>query len=105
MHISPQHDWTSKGVDGCLIQPLRRVKAGTAKGSYPRLDTFMHGRVKYMFIVCVVFIYICTGKGVQVPETTAVWNMAGRRASGIPYAPIWAHMCPHGPTWAHMERI
>ena len=58
MHISLQHDWTSKGVDGCLIQPLRRVKAGTAKGSYPRLDTFMHGRVKYMFIVCGVYLYM-----------------------------------------------
>ena len=104
----PQHDWTSKGVDGCLIQPLWRSKAGPAKGSYPRLDTFMHGCVKYMFIVCVVFIYICTGKGVQVPETTTVWNMSGRRASGIPYALIWPHMChmgPPGPIWNEYEPI
>ena len=55
----PQHHWTSKGVNGCLIRPLWRSKAGLAKGSYPRLDTFfMYGCVKYVLIVCVVFIYI-----------------------------------------------
>jgi len=30
-----------KGVDGCLIRPLWMSKAGPAKGSYPRLDTFL----------------------------------------------------------------
>ena len=54
-------------------------------------------KLKYMyvyilFIVCVVFVYVFTGEGVQVPETTAVWNMSGRRASGIPYVHIWPHM-------------
>ena len=62
--------------------------------------------------MCGVYLYICTGKGVQVPETTVVWNMSGRRASGIPYAPIWPHMCPHGTNmspyglkWVHMGTI
>ena len=62
----------------------------------------MATKLKYMyvyilFIVCVVFVYVFTGEGVQVPETTAVWNMSGRNAPGIPFAPIWTHMCPHGP--------
>ena len=37
----PQHGWTSKWTDGCLIRPLWSSKAGPAKGSYPRLDTFL----------------------------------------------------------------
>ena len=89
------------------------VQGSTCKGVVSKAGyVFMYGCVKYMFIVCVVFIYIFTGKGVQVPETPAVWNMSGRRASGIPYAHIWPHMCPHEPNmnpfvpkWVHMATI
>ena len=122
----PQHDWTSKGVDGCLIRPLWRSKAGPAKGSYPRLDTFMHGCVKYMFIVCVVFIYIyvrvrgsrylrqprfgtCPAAGLLASHMRsygricATWAHLGPYGTNMnPYGPKWAHMGTIGPIWAHM---
>ena len=119
----PQHDWTSKGVDGCLIRPLWRSKAGPAKGSYPRLDTFMHGCVKYMFIVCVwclsIYVRVRGSRYLRQPRF-GTWPAASFLAShmrpygakrahmGPPgviwsqYKPIWAHMGPYGDHMAHI---
>ena len=86
------------------------VQGWTCKGVVSKAGyVFMYGCVKYMFIVCVVFIYIYVrvrGSRYLRQPWFGTCPAAGLLASHMrPYERICAHMGPPGPIWSEYEPI